>query len=247
MTVTLFIFSLILGTQCFESYTVKQDETLSEISVNHGVSDHGQLLYILNSRFENPNRIYTDDIVYIPCNFSDYTLDDVVYISTSNINDDYLFWLSRKEINTIVRVNRLILHSSNYFDFDLPSLPNFERRRYLIEITAKEKFKREPEVDIGIEIDGLIYDETVTKSGYDFYRLFYNKWKEPSNAKNYSITIMERPGPGLGTIIEVKLNDITVYKNRIKPSYAEIDALSSQAIQYTIYYINNHQYSVEIY
>ena len=48
-------------------------------------------------------------------------------------------------------------------------------------------------VDADLNIDGLLVDDTKTKSGKDFYDLFYQQWEAPAGAKNYTIFIIEKP------------------------------------------------------
>ena len=95
-------------------------------------------------------------------------------------------------------------------------------------ITSKEE--ADSRNDVEIEIDGLLFDETLTKSGRDFYDIFYNNWNAPSNSKNYSIFIKEKPFRMFTTIIEVKINETLVFQSVLQPRYAYIESLTQQAI-----------------
>ena len=57
--------------------------------------------------------------------------------------------------------------------------------------------------DASLEIDGLLIEDTKTKSGREFYDLFYRDWNAPEEAKNYSIFIVEKPFRLNITLIEV--------------------------------------------
>ncbi len=93
-----------------------------------------------------------------------------------------------------------------------------------------EDEKVDSEKDIVVEIDGLLFDETLTKSGRDFYDLFYNNWVAPPQSKNYSIFIKEKPFRMFTTIVEVKINETMVFQSILQPRYAYIENLSQQAI-----------------
>jgi len=67
-------------------------------------------------------------------------------------------------------------------------------------------------VDVDLEIDGLLIDETKTKSGRDFYEYFYKDWTAPVGVKNYTIYIIEKPYRLNNTIIEIKINETLVFQ-----------------------------------
>ncbi len=75
-----------------------------------------------------------------------------------------------------------------------------QRRKVLIYTGTKDA------VDVNLEIDGLLIDETKTKSGRDFYEYFYKDWTAPIGAKNYTIYITEKPYRLNNTIIEIKIS-----------------------------------------
>ena len=94
-------------------------------------------------------------------------------------------------------------------------------------ITTSKKKNNE----IDLEVDGLLFDETRTKSGRDFYDLFYNKWTAPPNSKNYSIFIQEKPFRMSTTLVEIKINETMVYQAVIQPRYDYLETISDQAIK----------------
>src|SRR5688572_20477127 len=59
------------------------------------------------------------------------------------------------------------------------------------EVLKQQQHKRES--SLGFEIDGIVVDETLTKTGRDFYDVFYSNWEAPPKVNNYSVTITERP------------------------------------------------------
>lgn len=92
-----------------------------------------------------------------------------------------------------------------------------------------------------LDIEGMVIDETVSKLGRDFYDLFYSKWESPEGAKNFTITIMEKPGPFSGTQVSIRVNDLDVYQNYLQPKYDLIDELAAQAVQDCASYLVNYK------
>ncbi len=95
--------------------------------------------------------------------------------------------------------------------------------------------------DADIEIDGLLFDETKTKSGKDFYDYFYSGWVAPPNAKNYSIFITEKPYRLMTTLIEIKINETTVFQSFLQPRGDIVEQLAQQAVAQTQIYLANYE------
>lgn len=70
--------------------------------------------------------------------------------------------------------------------------------------------------DSGLEITGLVLDETKTKGGRDFFDFFNLNWT-PIEGLAYTITIGEQPDRGRGSFIWVKVNDNMVFFKRLNP------------------------------
>ncbi|MCL3780787.1 hypothetical protein EMN47_10375 [Prolixibacteraceae bacterium JC049] len=94
--------------------------------------------------------------------------------------------------------------------------------------------------ELDVEIDGLLVDETKTKSGRDFYELFYNNWTAPENAKNYSITIKELPFRLRTTQIKIFINENLVYFTILQPRYELVEAYSKDAVKKVKRYLINY-------
>jgi curli production assembly/transport component CsgE len=99
------------------------------------------------------------------------------------------------------------------------------------------KTKKDPD----IEIDGLLINNTKTKNGNDFYELFYRYWNAPLNAHNYTIYILEKPYRLTTTIIEIKINEITVFQSFLQPRIAFIELKSQQAVHQTQTYLRSYE------
>lgn len=95
--------------------------------------------------------------------------------------------------------------------------------------------------DVEIEIDGLLVDDTKTKMGKDFYDLFYGNWEAPPGAKNYTITVSEKPFRLTSTLIVVSINENLVYQSILQPRQDVVEALSFEAISMTQSYLINYE------
>lgn len=107
------------------------------------------------------------------------------------------------------------------------------------EITAEKAKKVSRDADL--EIDGLLFDETKTKSGRDFYDLFYRDWEAPANAKNFSIFITEKPYRLTTTQIEIRINETLVFQSFLQPRADIVETLSQQAVARTQLYLQNYE------
>ena len=101
--------------------------------------------------------------------------------------------------------------------------------------------KRQVSTDADIEIDGLLFDETKTKSGRDFYDYFYNNWEAPPKARNYSIFVTEKPYRLMVTRIEVKINETTVFRSFLQPRADIVEQLAGYAVTQTRLYLANYE------
>jgi curli production assembly/transport component CsgE len=94
--------------------------------------------------------------------------------------------------------------------------------------------------DVEIEIDGLLVDDTKTKSGKDFYDLFYADWDAPIGSKSFTITVSEKPFRLTSTMIQVSINDNVVYQGILQPREDILEALTEEAIATTQNYLSNY-------
>lgn len=95
--------------------------------------------------------------------------------------------------------------------------------------------------DAEIEIDGLLFDETKTKNGRDFYDYFYRDWQAPLNARNYSIFITEKPYRLTTTMIEIRINETLVFQSFLQPRSDYVEMLAQQAVSRTGLYLQNYE------
>lgn len=95
--------------------------------------------------------------------------------------------------------------------------------------------------DDEIEIDGLLVDDTKTKAGKEFYDLFYNGWEAPAAAKNYTITVSEKPFRLSSTLIVVSINENLVYQVILQPRLDIIATQTEEAVWITQDYLANYE------
>lgn len=93
----------------------------------------------------------------------------------------------------------------------------------------------------GIEITEFIFNETITKLGSDFYYHFFQNWYNPSDVVGLSIYIEERPIPGMGGIVTVKVEEQSVYQGFLRPGYQRILDAAVLAVEKTQEYMSNYE------
>lgn len=101
----------------------------------------------------------------------------------------------------------------------------------------KEKVSKDAE----LELDGMLFDETKTKSGNDFYDIFYSLWEAPPEARNFLIYITERPYRLTTTQIEVRINEMIVFISFLQPRADIVEQLAEQAVAQTQMYLANYE------
>ncbi len=82
-------------------------------------------------------------------------------------------------------------------------------------------------------IGRLVVDETISRTGSYFYDVFYRLWRPPPDAQFLSISISERPLPGQGTLVAVRLDGELVFQSRLTPREDEAETLAQQAVSAT--------------
>ena len=96
-------------------------------------------------------------------------------------------------------------------------------------------------VSTDVEIAELVFDETITKIGRDFYDEFFTKWENPTSITSFSIAVKERPMPGLGTQVRVEINDNQIFVRFLQPKQELIELMSLYAVQLCQQYLVNYQ------
>ncbi len=84
--------------------------------------------------------------------------------------------------------------------------------------------------DEGLEITGLVLDETKTKGGHEFYEFFTVNWNTVRGVE-YTIHIGEQPDLGRGSSIKVLIDDTQVFFQRLNPRTDVIEEAAKKAVQ----------------
>lgn len=94
---------------------------------------------------------------------------------------------------------------------------------------------------LDLEIGEMVFDETITKVGRDFYELFFNGWSNPTQIRDFSISISEKPMPGVGTQITVTIDDQEILKQFVRPNQEMIEILAEYTVGLVSQYLLNYQ------
>jgi len=108
-----------------------------------------------------------------------------------------------------------------------------------LSFAAHAKEQEQQEREIGLEINGLIMDETISKMGRDFYDLFFTQW-DINTDTDYLIKVVEKPAPGTRTMINVEINDNLVFQQFLQPKYDFIESLAEYAVNSSKEYVQNY-------
>lgn len=103
------------------------------------------------------------------------------------------------------------------------------------------KDEAEAEEILMLEISGLIFEETMTRIGYEFYEYFFLFWEAPEvEVKEYNILISEIASPIWGSWVKVNVDETTVWSKMLRPRSEEVEDAVKEAIEATKQYLNNY-------
>lgn len=105
---------------------------------------------------------------------------------------------------------------------------------------AQDPEKQTPASD-GVEFMSFIFNETITKIGSDFFRMFNTDWENPTDLESLSIYIGERPMPGMGTQIWVRVEDRFTFMSFVRPSEQQLREAVQTALRQTEAYFLNYE------
>ena len=94
---------------------------------------------------------------------------------------------------------------------------------------------------LDLEIGEMIFDETITKVGRDFYDEFFTRWSNPTQISDFSISIKEKPMPGIGTQITMMIDDQEILQQFIRPNQEMIEMLADYCVALVNQYLLNYQ------
>lgn len=83
----------------------------------------------------------------------------------------------------------------------------------------------------GIELTGIVIEETKTKPGRDFYETFYNKYTFNNINGKRIVGVYEKLSFGRSTIIQVKIDDNVVHEFIGKPDLEYLEQMAKLALR----------------
>jgi Curli assembly protein CsgE len=83
----------------------------------------------------------------------------------------------------------------------------------------------------GFDLGGLVFNETRTRVGREFFALFAQNWRPPTQTEAYWITIREFPTPGRFTMISVSINNRELFQRFLIPRKAQMEDLVVYTVQ----------------
>jgi curli production assembly/transport component CsgE len=90
-------------------------------------------------------------------------------------------------------------------------------------------------------LKNLVMDNTLSKMGQDFYEFFYEQWDPPETERHFTVYIEEKPSPGMGNMVMIKINYDKVFQSRLTPRQGMIEKIAQQAVNRSESYIANYQ------
>ncbi|WP_299440058.1 CsgE family curli-type amyloid fiber assembly protein [uncultured Aquimarina sp.] len=94
-----------------------------------------------------------------------------------------------------------------------------------------KKEEEEYAEDDGIELKGIVIEETKTKPGKDFYEFFYNLYTLNRINGSKIVGVYEKLSFGRSTIIQVKIEDKVILEFLGKPDIEYLEQMSKNAIR----------------
>lgn len=241
------------------TYTVKSGDMLHRIASSFGSYRFWEIIYVTNAhQMANPNLIYPGQELIIPLNVANFETSgkDVKTVLSNpfcepstipidKVNEDYL---NSKEITELLSHLESMISKEVHAEEELQEdkTAQLEKLRELFSKVVEEQkeakeqeesAQQKTEKELLQLMDGMVYDETRSKIGRDFYDIFYRNWEAPEKANNYSIKVVETPGPSLGTVVSVFINNSEIFKTRLQPRYETIEDAGKYAVQVTYNYL----------
>jgi curli production assembly/transport component CsgE len=191
-------------------YIVQSGDFLVKIAIRLGNPNYWEAIY-------QANRDKIDD-------------PDLIFIGQKLVIPDSL--TTKKEF----LVERTIEQKSKATKTD--SIDQMEAFRKAFEkVLAEQRAEARPQPEPprvanynGLEINGLVINETRSKVGDQFFNIFYQHWDAPRNAPNFMLKITERPMPSMGTLVTVFIDNTPVFRSKLQPRRSVIEEQAFQAV-----------------
>jgi len=107
------------------------------------------------------------------------------------------------------------------------------------ETIEKTKIQRLPKEDDYAGFRGIVTEQTKTKPGRDFYKLFYSDYLLKGINGEKIVAITEKIGFGRNTILEIKVDHTLVYRFNVNPRADVLRDHATNAIRQVTRYFQN--------
>ncbi len=190
--------------------------------------------------------------VNLKYDFSVYSTDENNNVSRSNQSDLFFLRGSEKKVLSTVTVNyneegKIILVLTIYNSDDNPvgqdrielSSENGYQEIVKDKLSPKEEAANQDQAapQDGYIMDGLVIENTLTKSGRDFYKYFYSEYYNLGIQTKKNIVIEEVPGRMRTTRISVKIDDQLLWQFFSQPKKSFLQSMAVTALDRCIKYL----------
>ena len=127
--------------------------------------------------------------------------------------------------NKIIGQDRIVFNDDSEDDA--------QKKKLLLEKLKQEQEKSQDisvEKKDGLELNGIVVEDTKTKPGRDFYKLFYSLYSQNNINGNKVVTIKEILALGRNTKIEVIVGDDKIFSFFVRPSTEYLKQMNDYAI-----------------
>lgn len=100
-------------------------------------------------------------------------------------------------------------------------------------VVENSKNKTQEEVEVGLEMKGIISDETKTKIGKDFYDFYYKKYNEANIDAEKIVKIEEEQMFGRTTKIKISVENQIINEFIVKPNEEFLTTMANQSVYLT--------------
>lgn len=98
----------------------------------------------------------------------------------------------------------------------------------------------------GIELTGIVTENTKTKPGRDFYKLFYSNYSSKNINGSKVVSINELMAFGTNTKIQISIDNTVVWEFFARPKYDYLKSMAEVAVQRVNAYFQNMERNAQI-
>lgn len=96
------------------------------------------------------------------------------------------------------------------------------------EAQAPERVTASSALDL---FEGIVIDQTITRSGKDFYQMFSSQWHDQPLSERYTVSVKEQPSARFGSQVYIVFGHKRVFQGQISPNRSQIKILSEAAVE----------------